>query len=280
MTGLAEWLREQEEVYRPFFRSSSWPGVRQHIIGLLLVHGATCRGNLKGATRFVESLIGMYRIHRNTAFELPVEGWMKIRRAQRVALVEMLNVDIADADHIPEPEHALPDDLLVATLKGLLTAAPELDSLVASEAIANWLGEKENAIQMRFEVEELSGLQIILKEGDHGLSAVQAFWALVEAYERLDKTMAAETGSKFGAQLTFTDDYVIPTGIPSDRPNHIISHHIRVAQESDEGVYYAKARLYLACLDWYGQKTRQPQPLGSVAAAVSKECPARSALGA
>lgn len=279
MHGLTGWLFEQEERFRPYFLAHN--GVREHVVGLLLLHAATCGDKFEGALHFFESIAGMYRIHGNTAFELPVDGWAKIRRAQQIGLVDRLHIDVVNSEYLPDPPDAIPDTVMATSIRGLLQAAPMVDSFDMSTALAEWCGKSGDIATMGFHIEEqsLPSLRLEIAQNDGGVSALQAFWAIEAAYTRLSSARQDEAKTRFTGQLSFADSSALPERIPSDLPNWIIANNLRVVEDSDENMYYAKVRLYAACIQWYSQKNRPPLPLDSVASAVSCIERANSASG-
>lgn len=281
MSGLARWLEEYEAILSPFF-AGRHPGAREHVLGLLVLHAATCGESFATGSQFLLALVDMYRVYGNSPFGLPVDVWGKIRRAETIGMAQELDVDVCDRRHLPDPAEPISEPLLVDSLRSLLRVAPLVDSLQASAAISQWLGENPSPgiDAPLLDPSNLPGFQLSVDIGDHGRSAVTAFWALVDAYEEVSRLQREITKASSGLQLSFEDGPSVGIELPVDVPAHILSEHLRVIEQSSDAAYLARVRLYIACLEWYRLRKRHPKPMGWVSSAVTCRESAQFAVGA
>jgi len=224
----------------------------------------------------------MYRVNGKSPFSLPVDGWSKIRRAQQLGMADDLRIDVCDRTYLAEPARPIPDEVLIESLRGLIQAAPVVDSMAASEAIAHWCGvDADKSVQPpTFDAGNLDSLCITADARDQGMLALVLFWTIMGAYDALSSPVQEEVRASANGQLSLTDDFAARPRVPVDLPNWILSRHVRVVEDSLEDAYFARCRLYLACLDWYRQKQIPPKPMDSVAIAVTCQTSTPSAIEA
>lgn len=268
MSDLSKWLVEQETRFSPFFPTAGCLGVKEHVIALLILHAATCHEHFDKGPFFIEGLLGMYRVNGNSPFSLPVDGWGKIRRAQQQGMADELRIDICDRAYLVDLVRPIPDETLVESLRELVKAAPVVDSLAASDAIAVWCGEGDigQTEVPPFDESGVENLRIATRNADRGRSALAAFWAIAKVYTALSSSITEDIRTRSSNQLSLTD--VLSRTIPVDLPNWILSRHLEVVEQSLEDAYLARTRLYLACLEWYRLKKICPKPMDTVALAV------------
>lgn len=278
MSPLSQWMQEYEATLSPFFAEHH--GARGHVMGLLILHAATCGENLTEGREYIASLLDLYRLHGGSPFGLPVEGWGRIRHAQQFCLADELMIDACDRSCLPDGTGPVSDDLMQKSLKKLLEAAPIIESLLASQALAEWLGFAVNPDEIGpLDIGTLRGLRLVIDKGDQGISALTVFWELAKAYEGLSLQRQALTSASSGSQLSFEDSQV-DLAVPVDVPNWILSNNLFVTEYSTESAYFARVRLYMACLEWYRIKKMYPKPMTSVASAVVCSDSAQYAVGA
>lgn len=279
MPGLSEWLTEQEARFSPFF-AGCHPGAREHVMGLLILHAATCGENLTKGRQYLAGLLDLYRLHGNSPFGLPVDGWGRIRHAQQFCLADELKIDVCDRRWLPDAMQPIPEEIVIESLKGLLQAAPIIESLLASQAIAEWLGLPVNPDDVGpLEADTVQDLRLVVDAGDQGVSALPAFWRLAKAYEDLSLHRQVLTSASCEAQLSF-EDHQEDLAVPVDVPNWILSNNLAVTEYSAEDAYFARVRLYIACLEWYRIKKTNPRPMASVTSAVVCSDSPQYAVGA
>ena len=181
MSDLSKWLVEQETRFLPFFPTAGCLGAKEHVIALLILHAATCHEHFDKGPFFIEGLLGMYRVNGNSPFSLPVDGWGKIRRAQQQGMADELRIDICDRAYLADLVRPIPDETLVESLRELVKAAPVVDSLAASDAIAVWRGEGDIGQTEVPPLDEsgVENLRIATRNADRGRSALAAFWAIL-----------------------------------------------------------------------------------------------------
>lgn len=279
MPGLSEWLTEQEARLSPFF-AGSHPGAREHVLGLLVLHAATCAENLTKGREYIAGLLDLYRLHGNSPFGLPVDGWGRIRHAQQFCLADELKIDVCDKRWLTDAVQPIPEETVIESLKRLLEAAPMVESLLASQAIAEWLGLAVNADDIGpLKADSPQTLHLVIDKGDQGFSALPVFWQLTSSYEELCRQRQVLTSASCGTQLSF-EDHQEDLAVPVDVPNWILSNNLAVTEYSLEDAYFARVRLYIACLEWYRMKKLYPRPMASVASAVVCSDSAQYAVGA
>jgi len=268
MSDLSKWLVEQETRFLPFFPTAGCLGAKEHVIALLILHAATCHEHFDKGPFFIEGLLGMYRVNGNSPFSLPVDGWGKIRRAQQQGMADELRIDICDRAYLADLVRPIPDETLVESLRELVKAAPVVDSLAASDAIAVWRGEGDIGQTEVPPLDEsgVENLRIATRNADRGRSALAAFWAIAKVYTALSSSITEDIRTRSSNQLSLTD--VLSRIIPVDLPNWILSRHLEVVERSLEDAYFARTRLYLACLEWYRLKKIHPKPMDPVVLAV------------
>lgn len=278
MPDLSAWLTDQETRFAPYFSTLGCPGAKEQVIALLVLHAATCHENFRTGPDFLEGILGMYRINRGSAFTLPVDGWAKIRRAEQVGMAEELCVDICGSAYLREPLQPIPEELVVESLRGLVQAAPVVESLSASDAIADWCGTDTDKAPTvtNPDVNALTDLQLAIDADDHGITGLVSFWAIERAYAGFSLGVEDRIRQEAGEQLLLFDDKQNSPCVQVDLPTRILSNHLRVVERAPEGAYFARARLYLACLEWYRRKMMHPTLMGHVAAAVTCAPPVHS----
>ena len=275
MLHLSEWLGEQEARLSPFFADL---GGRKHTVGLLILHAATCGENLTQGRQYLWGLLDLYRLHGNSPWGLPVEGWKRIRHAQQHCLADELKIDACDDLH--DALQPVPEEIVIESLKLLLEAAPTIESLAASQAISEWLGiTMIPAEDEPLQPDSVRELRLLIDMGDQGVSALAAFWQLINAYEELFRKRQLLTSASCGDQLSF-DDHSEDLLMPVDLPSWILSNNLSVTEYSPEDAYFARARLYIACLEWYRMKNLYPRPMIAVSSAVVCSDSAQYAVGA
>jgi len=271
MSDLSGWLHNQEKRFSPYFPVLGHPGAKEHVVGLLLLHAATCGEHFRTGPDFLEGILGMYRINGGSPFTLPVDGWAKIRRAEQIGMADELSVDLCDTAYLRAPLQPISEELVVESLRELVRAAPVVDSRDASQALAEWREtHAKNVSEIPLpDVNTLADLRVTVDADDQGITAVLSFWTIQEAYSRLALEVHQSIRQRSGEQLLLLDDPHQGISVPVDLPERILSTHLRVLERSPEGTYFAKARLYLACLEWYRRKKMHPKPMGYVASAVA-----------